>query len=636
MPIVVEHQPAFAAPGMMAAQTGQLEYRNQRRRELEAIAMQQAEMAQRQAMQNQNLMAGFQKQAIGHQMDMQRLGVAWQQGAIDQQQAHQNQLQLQQNDHLNRNKIAQQNAQAAQEKAAAEAAQEEEERRAQIAADYEASIENNLTPQGIENRHSIHAEYENVKIKLAEDNAPPEAYAQAEEDYRNRLKENKNNPLYRKPKNEHYPGERNEYTGPGEHTVYDSNGQPTTVFAGNKRNPKHIPGHTEDIGTGMAIGPDGNLYIDPATNLPVPYEPEFLPMTEQEYLYEKREWRGTEADGDLEYREGSLDEHGVYKPGTKWVNVAEERAEKRRKKADDEYEQALWDWNQGGQVGPAPIHPLAPPPTGGVPTDASSPVLVNPAGNPAPPAGGGGGGGAPPPLSSAYNAYPELAGAMAGDMSMEESILTMGIRPETAGNPDAVQLTPEQIEVRAQFDRPDALPRMEPQDYGMDNFVKKQQVGQYDVLVERPDGSKGPIPIYAVAAEDRQKVYENRRTKPYLINWPASLDFNQRNLAGALLDPKNTIPFGTMIDLSKLKSESGKAFAEAWKKRTGSTNFVFEREFMLNIAKKSLRGQEYNEYENKVIRQEKEHYEFYGFPGDFKSGGEGSALDDILKAGGVK
>ncbi|MAK30881.1 hypothetical protein, partial [Acinetobacter sp.] len=630
--------PAFAAPGMMAAQTGQLEYRNQRRRELEAIAMQQAEMAQRQAMQNQNLMAGFQKQAIGHQMDMQRLGVAWQQGAIDQQQAHQNRLQLQQNDHLNKNKIAQQNAQAAQEEAAAQAAQDEEERVAQVKADYEASIENNLTPQGIENRHSIHAEYEAIKIKLDEENAPPEAYAQAEEDYENRLNENKNNPLYRKPRNEHYPGERNEYSGKGEHTVYDNDGRPTTVFAGNMRNENHIPNTIADPRTGWAMKPDGTFYKDPTTGLPVPYEPEFLPYSSEQYLYDKREWRGSEEDGDLEYREGTLDENGVYKPGTKWVNVAEENTEKRRKAADDWYEAELYKWNMGGQVGPAPVHPLAPPPTGGAPTDDKDPVLVNPDGNTPPPAGGDGGGvdGAAPDLTTAYNAYPELAGAMAGDMSMEESMLTMGIRPETAGNPDAVQLTPEQIEVRAQFDRPDALPRMEPQDYGMDNFVKKQQVSQYDAIVERPDGSKGPIPIYAVAAEDRQKVYENRRTKPYVINWPGNLDFNQRNLAGALLDPKNSIPFGTMIDLSTLTGETGKAFAEAWKKRTGSTNFVFEREFMLNIAKKSLRGQEYNEYENKVIRQEKEHYEFYGFPGDFKSGGEGSALDDILKAGGVK
>ena len=102
MPIVVEHQPAFAAPGMMAAQTGQLEYRNQRRRELEAIAMQQAEMAQRARMQRENIAAGFMKQNLSHAQNMQ--ANAWQNqfnlGRDDL--AHQRNLALNQQDFVNR------------------------------------------------------------------------------------------------------------------------------------------------------------------------------------------------------------------------------------------------------------------------------------------------------------------------------------------------------------------------------------------------------------------------------------------------------------------------------------------------------------------------------------------------------
>ena len=102
MPIVVEHQPAFAAPGMMAAQTGQLEYRNQRRRELEAIAMQQAEMAQRARMQRENIAAGFMKQNLSHAQNMQ--ANAWQnQFNLGRDNlAHQRNLALNQQDFVNR------------------------------------------------------------------------------------------------------------------------------------------------------------------------------------------------------------------------------------------------------------------------------------------------------------------------------------------------------------------------------------------------------------------------------------------------------------------------------------------------------------------------------------------------------
>jgi len=105
MGIVVSHQPAVAAPGLMAARTGQLEYRNQRRRELEALAMQQAEMAQRARMQRESIAAGFQRQNMGHMQNMQKNAWQqhWQQGRD--QRLHDNQVAINQQDFVERQQI---------------------------------------------------------------------------------------------------------------------------------------------------------------------------------------------------------------------------------------------------------------------------------------------------------------------------------------------------------------------------------------------------------------------------------------------------------------------------------------------------------------------------------------------------
>ena len=175
---------------------------------------------------------------------------------------------------------------------------------------------------------------------------------------------------------------------------------------------------------------------------------------------------------------------------------------------------------------------------------------------------------------------------------------------------------------------------MTPEEYGLDDFVKRDSVVAYDV--KGKDGDR-PVSLYLVDPQDRQAVYENRKNRPYVVKWPAKAEFNQQNLANVILSKDNPIMFGTVIDLSKITSPSGKAFAKAWEERTGSPNFVFERELILNIGRKAYRGQEYNDFEDKVLQQEKEHYEFYGFPGDFQSQSQqGGALGRILQAGGAR
>ena len=97
MAIRVEHGPNLGAVGQVAYQTGQLEYRNKRRAELERIAMQQAEMRQKAQMQQQQIASSLQGQKMSQMGAMQRLQMGQQFGQINDEQAFQRQLQINEN-----------------------------------------------------------------------------------------------------------------------------------------------------------------------------------------------------------------------------------------------------------------------------------------------------------------------------------------------------------------------------------------------------------------------------------------------------------------------------------------------------------------------------------------------------------
>ena len=94
MPIRVEHGPSMPLVGQLAYQTGQLQYRNKRRSELEALAMQQAEMRQRAQMQQNQIAASLRGQKMTQMGAMQRLQMQQQYGQVNADQAFQRQLQL--------------------------------------------------------------------------------------------------------------------------------------------------------------------------------------------------------------------------------------------------------------------------------------------------------------------------------------------------------------------------------------------------------------------------------------------------------------------------------------------------------------------------------------------------------------
>jgi len=93
MPIRVEHGPNLAPVGQLAYQTGQLEYRNKRRTELERLAMLQAQMRQKAQQQQQSIQATLQGQKMSHMNAMQRLQLGQHFGQINAEQANQWQVQ---------------------------------------------------------------------------------------------------------------------------------------------------------------------------------------------------------------------------------------------------------------------------------------------------------------------------------------------------------------------------------------------------------------------------------------------------------------------------------------------------------------------------------------------------------------
>ena len=72
MGIRVEHGPSMVPVGRMAYRTGQNEYINRRRKELEALAEQRANRQQKSQMQINDINAGFQQIQMQHQQGMQR------------------------------------------------------------------------------------------------------------------------------------------------------------------------------------------------------------------------------------------------------------------------------------------------------------------------------------------------------------------------------------------------------------------------------------------------------------------------------------------------------------------------------------------------------------------------------------
>lgn len=250
MGIVVSHQPAVAAPGLMAARTGQLEYRNQRRRELEALAMQQAEMAQRARMQRESIAAGFQRQNMGHMQNMQNNAWQqhWQQGRDNR--LHDNQVAINQQDFVERQQILDQGFQNNKQlkqfdnqlriDAGDQRAQQDQ--AIQSANDFHAAQLKNLNPQAQALYKEELNNFHSTKMEV-----PEEEWGQLEEQSNKNLENIYSNPANQADRSND-PGfiTSNGFEDGIDLINSDRPGQKTAVFNGTIKNPEYNPAGPKD------------------------------------------------------------------------------------------------------------------------------------------------------------------------------------------------------------------------------------------------------------------------------------------------------------------------------------------------------------------------------------------------------
>jgi hypothetical protein len=179
----------------------------------------------------------------------------------------------------------------------------------------------------------------------------------------------------------------------------------------------------------------------------------------------------------------------------------------------------------------------------------------------------------------------------------------MGQAP--AGEQPAVDQPPEQPVVTAEFQQvPEQYhPRKEFDHPGFEHATLQ--------AYEDQDTS-----IYEIVPQHQQAVYEARQRKASTLEWNSQErgTVSGASIAAALRNQE--LPYGTKIDLSADNSIGGQAFAEEWKKKTGSTVLVVNDRLMWNSLNPS--GGPNEELENQIYTQKKAHFEYFGEPEDFQ------------------
>jgi hypothetical protein len=622
MPIRVEHGPNLAPIGQLAYRTGQLEYRNKRRAELERIAMQQAEMRQRAQQQQNQIAATLQGQKMTHMGALQRLQLGQQFGQFNAQQANQWKVQAdiraQENKMLWEKQVGQNRLDLAKMNAGI-ADQKDVQRIQNMHRQEQAFL--NLNPAGEGQWLSI-----DKQIVAARNNQkiPPQeleghiAQLQAQQDV-----------LIDQV--EYTYGKKNKvgYEAPD---MWDVDGNPTRI--------RYVPG-VDSTGTPIVkyklptskftTGPDGNQIETPLTAQELD-EQEHSTVTVGNHIYP------TQFDPDLGRQRRD--------PNAKGEMTPEFKAEEDYKTSYDEWTKEMFSYNSAKAklypgyltakadeetddefhvyaekaMGPPPVAPTKP----GLPVrdDAQSidsPVAANrrqqrandpnfyPLQQP----------NAPLPLDPIPN---DLGvGEPAGG---PDAFWPGGVNPAATpkiGGPAQPQVPPvapqddpmagqpqpaAQASVSKEFE---AVPvEYHPRKQWGDTPVKSTLEG-YKMM--------GRLSIYAIAPEDQQAVYQERQREAKVLPWDSEErgGVSPGTIANALKN--GPLEYGAKVDLSKDNSP----FAAKWKEMTGSDVLVINDALMWKLLSPGLTADQQAELQQRIYTQKKEHFEYYGEPSDFPS-----------------
>ena len=585
MPIRVEHGPNLAPIGQLAYQTGQLEYRNKRRTELERLAMQQAEMRQRAQMQQQQIAANLRGQRMSHMGAMQKLALGQQFGQFNAQQANQWNIKLNEQRREHEIGLAEQVGRRAVDriKLAQGLADEADWKKAEwewLVKTYDTG----LNSGGKQNVQGLLTD----RFKLMYDKKLNEQQrTQALEQNMGQLQEAKTDPRWRVGLNQeigYSEGFMKNKDGNNVFTrtrVSSGKGDDDWTNTSNRIRMVEDPDNIGADGSGMIeseiseaewfkentsiIETDGVKWIqypDASTGKMVRerYEPENNSEAIRDHMLEVRKtWNSMDEDLRLKYPGGFSAfnaEHPFEVGGLTDSPVA---AMRRQQRANDPNFYPLRQPNAPLPLDPIPNDLGVGEPAGG--PDAFWPGGVNPV------------------------ATPKIGGPA-----------------QTQEAPVAPRQT--QAPVSKEFE---AVPA---------EYHPRKQWGDTPIK-STPEGYKalGRVSIYAIAPEDQQAVYQERQREAKVLPWDSEErgGVSPETIANALKN--GPLEYGAKVDLSKDNSP----FADAWKKATGQDVLVVNDELMWKLLSPNLTEEQQAELQQQIYTQKKEHFEYYGEPSDFPS-----------------
>ena len=641
MPIRVEHGPNLGAVGQVAYKTGQLEYRNKRRTELERIVMQQAEMRQKAQQQQQSIQATLQGQKMSQVGAMQRLVIAQHFGQINNEQANQ--------------------------QAAKVAAQAQEDKIAWGEQLGQNQLDLANLNAGIADTKDIKKQQWDLEWRGYKQTLNPAGQAAILENERKRrieLNSPKNNPAEHENIN----------------AQFDKHKQDIISDPANTVDRQNQPGFTEAVRKNAAGEVEINkinMGVDPATNQQVheyriqTYRNVKVPDGQGGFTTERVD-RTPEEINKIRYKKITIGDQvyvGTHNSQTNGYDIDLNRGEdtpkikaqqryadklERFEDKQDKYNASLprylSAYNSAIQVAQGISGP------GGPDVRAITDLGFD--------AWAAGEGMSPPPVAPVEPDWAQFDGApgpagpvgpvgMGGQQNIEDELSlgdkgrpmaqgTQGVigapgEQGMAGQPYAEDPyysdPPEQPLEPLQTQQPPQAPQEPPSEEFKEVPPKYHPKKQYERTYKYDAPEKYDMmnmPINAIDPVDRQAVYEQRQRISEVLPWDSATNgpvgFN--SLINIVKQPDS---YGLKIDLSRDTSEAGKLMADAWQEETGSTTINVTEDLMWKLLSPGLSKEESDQLLDRIYTEKKKHFEFYGEAEHFQNNRMNSFMQRVTE-----
>ena len=633
MPIRVEHGPNLAPIGQLAYRTGQLEYRNKRRTELERIAMQQAEMRQRAQQQQQEIAARLQGQQMSHMGAMQQLQLRQHFGQINAEQANQQAAKVAIQDQENKMIWGKQLGQNQLDLANLNAGLADQKAIRKLQWDQEwAGYKRTLNPTG---QAAVLELKRQEQAALTDKKVDPREHPNIRADFAAKLealKADVNNTVDR----ENQPGwvepVRRNAAGEIEINRFNMGIDPTTnqqVYDFRIQTYRHVevpdgqggftiervdrtPEEINEIRY-KTITLGNKVYVGTHNSQTNGYDidlnrGEDTPKVKAQQLYADKLERFN--DDMKDWRSDQIKHRANY--------IAEERVFELSDDTGEDFK-SFEQWLLDTGAPTAPVAPVEP----DWDEFTSTPGLG---------AGMGGFANVEDEFSLGDKRRPMAQGTQgvtgaqgAQGMAGEPNAPRSFVEPEFSlqQESDFADLQPEIPQA------PQAPPSEEFKTVPPKYHPKKQysRTYKYDAP-EKYDMMN--MPINAIDPVDRQAVYEQRQRMAKVLPWDSARNgpISPRSIIEIIKQPGS---YGLKIDLSKDTSEYGKKVAEEVRKTRGTSTIVVNEEVMWQLLSPGLSKEESDQLLDRIYTEKKKHFEFYGEAEHFQNNRMNSFMQRVTE-----